>query len=297
MLAWLSGIRCRPAYSQQMPLSLTISCSSKSRLVLPFWYLLTRVVPDKFQNSSKTIVCVCSALKLRMNVRPSWCWWLNWQCCWQTAGRPTSADECRDELVTTASLAPPCETSTDYTHAQAAQHTHTQPFYSLVSRYQKKHSPTHTYRGHHLSASSIYNDPWHPHCSIHVPDSLFPQSLHKFSLVYLLAWHPPLHTPYISSPNHHLFFRNTCPYHRNLFRCSTEIMSSNLSLSLNALLGILCCGFMPGAADRKKIVGAEGVWGWNPHPGRGRSPAGGRILTKAVIGFWMPSNRLRQNLD
>jgi len=37
---------------------------SKSRLVLPFlvlpfWYLLTRVVPDKFQNSSKTVVCVC----------------------------------------------------------------------------------------------------------------------------------------------------------------------------------------------------------------------------------------------
>jgi len=28
-------------------------------LVLPFWYLLTRVVPDKFQKSSKTIVCVC----------------------------------------------------------------------------------------------------------------------------------------------------------------------------------------------------------------------------------------------
>jgi len=47
-----------------MPLSLTVSCSSKSRLVLtllvvPFWYLLTRVVPDKFQKSSKTVVCVC----------------------------------------------------------------------------------------------------------------------------------------------------------------------------------------------------------------------------------------------
>ena len=46
-----------------MLLSLTISCSSKSKLVLPFlvlpfWYLLTRVVPDKFQKSSKTTVCV-----------------------------------------------------------------------------------------------------------------------------------------------------------------------------------------------------------------------------------------------
>jgi len=50
--------------AQQMPLPLTISCSSKSRLVLtflvlPFWYLLTRVVPDIFQKSSKTAVCVC----------------------------------------------------------------------------------------------------------------------------------------------------------------------------------------------------------------------------------------------
>jgi len=49
--------------AQQMPQPLTISCSSKSRLVLtflvlPFWYLLTRVVPDIFQKSSKTVVCV-----------------------------------------------------------------------------------------------------------------------------------------------------------------------------------------------------------------------------------------------
>ena len=49
--------------AQQMPLPLTVSCSSKSRLaltflVLPFWYLLTRVVPDIFQKSSKTVVCV-----------------------------------------------------------------------------------------------------------------------------------------------------------------------------------------------------------------------------------------------
>ena len=48
--------------AQQMPLPLTISCSSKSRLVLtflvlPFWYLLTRVVPDIFQESSKAVVC------------------------------------------------------------------------------------------------------------------------------------------------------------------------------------------------------------------------------------------------
>jgi len=55
--------------AQQMPLPLTISCSDKSRLVLiflvlPFWYLLTRVVPDIFQKSSKTVVCVCMCVLL-----------------------------------------------------------------------------------------------------------------------------------------------------------------------------------------------------------------------------------------
>jgi len=67
MLAWLSGMRCRLAYAQHMPLPLTISCSSKSRLVLtflvlPFWYLLTRVVPDRTYSRravKRLCVCVC----------------------------------------------------------------------------------------------------------------------------------------------------------------------------------------------------------------------------------------------
>jgi len=45
--------------AQLMPLPLTISCSSKSRLVLPFWCRLARVVLDKIQEDSKTVVCVC----------------------------------------------------------------------------------------------------------------------------------------------------------------------------------------------------------------------------------------------
>jgi len=64
ILAWLSAWGADLHIAQQMPLPLTISCSSKSRLVLtflvlPFWYLLTRVDPDIFQTSSKTVVCVC----------------------------------------------------------------------------------------------------------------------------------------------------------------------------------------------------------------------------------------------
>jgi len=35
-----------------------------SFLVLPFWYLLTRVVPDKFQKSSKMVVCLLLLLLL-----------------------------------------------------------------------------------------------------------------------------------------------------------------------------------------------------------------------------------------
>jgi len=56
--------------------------------------------------------------------------------------------------------------------------------------------------------------------------TVFFHNLSTFSLVYVLAWHPQLHTRYISSPSH-------C-----LFCCSTEIMSSNpcLSLSCDSIL-------------------------------------------------------------
>ena len=43
--------------SQLMPLSVTISYSSKSRLVLPFWCWLTQLVRDKIQEGQKTVVC------------------------------------------------------------------------------------------------------------------------------------------------------------------------------------------------------------------------------------------------
>ena len=33
--------------AQLMPLPLTVSCFSKIQTVLPFWYWLTQVVPDK----------------------------------------------------------------------------------------------------------------------------------------------------------------------------------------------------------------------------------------------------------
>ena len=110
------------------------------------------------------------------------------------------------------------------------QHNHFTAFWILsgttrVSRYQKKHSPTHTHRGHQssLSASFIYYDPWHPSYSIHVLYSLFPRSLSQVFLGLPLGLAPS------TSYSIHCFtqsssaFRNTCPYHHNLFCCSTEI--------------------------------------------------------------------------
>ena len=43
--------------AQLMPLPLTVSCFSKSRLVFPCWYRLTQVVPDK--GPLDACVCVC----------------------------------------------------------------------------------------------------------------------------------------------------------------------------------------------------------------------------------------------
>jgi len=51
------GVNLRMA--QLVPLPLAISCSSKSRLVLPSWCWLSRVVLDRVQEGRKTVVCVC----------------------------------------------------------------------------------------------------------------------------------------------------------------------------------------------------------------------------------------------
>ena len=48
--------------AQQMPLPLTISCSMKSRLVLPSCCQLIRVVPDKSHEGHKMVVCVCKTV-------------------------------------------------------------------------------------------------------------------------------------------------------------------------------------------------------------------------------------------
>ena len=74
-----------------------------------------------------------------------------------------------------------------------------------------------------------------------------------FSLLYLLTWHPPLHTPYISSPNHCLLFAAhahtiaTCfavvprLCHLILVSLSTLYLEFCLVVSRHTYIGILHC--------------------------------------------------------
>jgi len=63
----------------------------------------------------------------------------------------------------------------------------------------------------------------------------FFHNLSKFSSVYLLAWHPQLHTPYISSsaevPPHFAFLRARCHFHA-LYYFAHNCCIISLSLSM-----------------------------------------------------------------
>jgi len=71
------------------------------------------------------------------------------------------------------------------------------------------------------------------------------QSLSKFSLVYILAWHPLLHTPYISSPNHcHIFAAHA----HTITTCFAVVLRLRhlILVSLSTLyLELLRCSLMP----------------------------------------------------
>ena len=45
-----------------MPLPLTVSCSRKIQIGLPFWYRLTWLVPDKAVEWVCVCVCVCVSI-------------------------------------------------------------------------------------------------------------------------------------------------------------------------------------------------------------------------------------------
>jgi len=61
--------------AQLMPLPLA---SVKSRLVLPFWYRLTRVVPDKGQLNGCVCVCVYIYMDQTHKHEKRYAQWLKW---------------------------------------------------------------------------------------------------------------------------------------------------------------------------------------------------------------------------
>jgi len=80
---------------------------------------------------------------------------------------------------------------------------------------------------------------WGPTTNISLSNNIKTHLL-IISSINSLSWccgplSPPLHTPYISSPNHCLHFTTHTQTKFNLFCCSTRIMSSNPSLSLSTL--------------------------------------------------------------
>jgi len=90
--------------------------------------------------------------------------------------------------------------------------THTQLFYGSLDPVWDnpgKPVPEETFTCSHLSWSSVIPYLLLPSITIHgiLPVQFtcfavfFPQSLSKLSLVYMLAWHTQLHTPYIFSSN------------------------------------------------------------------------------------------------
>jgi len=115
-----------------------------------------------------------------------------------------------------------------------------------LSWYQKKHLPAHTYHGLQSSVICFLHllRSWHTLCSIYLPDSLFAQSLSKFFLVYLYAWHPPFHIPNISSSNHCLLFTAHAHTIETCFAAVPRLCHLIL-VPLSALLGTLSCSLMP----------------------------------------------------
>ena len=109
-----------------------------------------------------------------------------------------------------------------------------------VSRYQKKHSPTQD-PDHHPIFVSFF------HLPRSIASSLFKlRSWQSFCTTSLhVVFGLPLGLEPSTSYSIHFFtqsvssFRSTCPYHRNLFCCSSNIMASIPSLSLNSVLGTL----------------------------------------------------------
>jgi len=105
-----------------------------------------------------------------------------------------------------------------------------------VSRYQKKHSPTHTYPDHQSSFICLLHSPQSTASSLFnptVPNSPSAQPLSKSPMVHPWSstFHPHSTHPLTQPPSSP---RSTCPHHSNLPCCSTKTISPNHNLSPNS---------------------------------------------------------------
>ena len=123
--------------------------------------------------------------------------------------------------------------------------THTQPFYcSLDFVWDNPGEPIpekniHSrYHGHQMSLICFIL-PVHFTCL-----TVFFHNLSPSFLVYTFAWHPPLHSLYISSPNHCLLFTAHAHTIATCFALVPRLCHLIL-LSLSHLLGSLSCSFTP----------------------------------------------------
>ena len=131
----------------------------------------------------------------------------------------------------------------------ACTHTHTQPFYGSLDFVRDNPGepvPAETFTHSHLSWSSIIPYLLPPsitiHGILHVQFTCLIVVLHNLCPSFLWSTSTSYSMHFFTQS---LSFCSTCTYHRNLFCCSTEIMSSNHSLSLNPLLGTLSFSLTP----------------------------------------------------
>jgi len=121
--------------------------------------------------------------------------------------------------------------------------------------------PQETFIHLHLSWSSIIFYLIPPSVTIHDILSVqfsyltvFFHNLSKFSLIYLLALHPPLHTPYVSSPIYCLIFAvpplpitHLRLHAHTIATCFAVVprLCHLILVSLNPSLGTQSCSLMP----------------------------------------------------
>ena len=118
----------------------------------------------------------------------------------------------RHKRATGSKMCFPCRstyktTELVYIHTTTTQQQQPLSRTTQVSRYQKKHSPTH-HPDHHATFISFFHPPRSTASSLFKLRAWqsFCTTSSMSSLIYLLVWSPPPHIPYTSSSNQCLLF-------------------------------------------------------------------------------------------